>query len=225
MKTKKIYVIRHGETQFNKLGMVQGSSIDAELDELGTKQAQAFYEYYANEGFAHIYTSKLRRTYQTVKPFIDNKGIPTTALYGLNEISWGSREGKKISPTDDKRYFRMITAWKEGDYYWKIDGGESPLEIQKRQQFAWQYIINKENEDKILVCTHGRALRVLICTLLNLPLSKMDDFKHTNTSLYLFNYHTDTKHYDLILENDTLHLTELYRQQKLILPSMTAGIC
>ncbi|MCS7005606.1 MAG: histidine phosphatase family protein [Cytophagales bacterium] len=219
MKTKKIYVIRHGETQFNKLGMVQGSGIDAELDETGIRQAQAFYDYYAHEGFSHIYTSQLKRAIQTVKPFVDS-GIPTTQLQGLNEICWGSREGKKASAADDKRYYRMLRAWKEGDYYWKIDGGESPLEVQQRQKRAWQYIMSRDYEEKILVCTHGRALRVLICTLLNLPLSKMDDFKHTNTSLYLFHYHYDSNHYDLILENDTLHLADLeaesHFEQKLL---------
>ncbi|MCZ6694862.1 MAG: histidine phosphatase family protein, partial [Bacteroidetes bacterium] len=75
METKKIYLIRHGQTDFNNRGVVQGSGIDSSLNETGYKQAQAFFDAYQQVPFQKIYTSSLQRTTQTVKPFID-KGIP-----------------------------------------------------------------------------------------------------------------------------------------------------
>lgn len=57
---KDIYLIRHGETAYNRLGMVQGSGIDSDLNALGQQQAQSFFEYYKDLNFDKIYTSKLR---------------------------------------------------------------------------------------------------------------------------------------------------------------------
>ncbi len=68
---KDIYLIRHGETDYNRMRVVQGSGIDADLNELGKRQAQAFFEHYQNLALDKIYTSALRRTHQSVKGFID----------------------------------------------------------------------------------------------------------------------------------------------------------
>ena len=47
---KDIYLIRHGETDYNRLGVVQGSGIDADLNELGQRQAKAFFDHYHRDG-------------------------------------------------------------------------------------------------------------------------------------------------------------------------------
>ena len=82
MLTKTIYLIRHGETEFNRRGVVQGSGIDSDLNELGFLQARAFFDVYQDIEFDKIYTSKLRRTVQSVQEFI-NLGIPYEQFEGL----------------------------------------------------------------------------------------------------------------------------------------------
>ncbi|MEY2794111.1 MAG: hypothetical protein RJA76_2103, partial [Bacteroidota bacterium] len=96
---KDIYLIRHGETAYNRLGMVQGSGIDSDLNALGQQQAQSFFEYYKDLNFDKIYTSKLKRTHQSVQGFINN-GIAWEQHEGLNEISWGNKEGKESTEED-----------------------------------------------------------------------------------------------------------------------------
>ncbi|MFW5879460.1 MAG: histidine phosphatase family protein, partial [bacterium] len=59
---KTIYLIRHGQTDYNKKGIVQGSGIDASLNDLGRQQAEAFYDAYRNMPFDKIYISDLKRT-------------------------------------------------------------------------------------------------------------------------------------------------------------------
>ena len=97
MSTKKIYLIRHGQTDYNLRGVVQGSGIDAPLNETGRKQAEAFYQTYKSVSFDKVYTSVLQRSQQSVKKFLAD-GIPHEAFEGLNEISWGNREGISITP-------------------------------------------------------------------------------------------------------------------------------
>ncbi|MDO8991677.1 MAG: histidine phosphatase family protein, partial [Daejeonella sp.] len=91
---KTIYIIRHGETDLNKLGIVQGRGMDSSLNEKGLEQAEAFYQAYKQIPFDKIYTSSLKRTHQTVQKFIDSK-IPWVQYPGLDELGWGIHEGKE----------------------------------------------------------------------------------------------------------------------------------
>eukprot|EP01036_Dinobryon_divergens_P048115 gene48115-64565_t len=83
---KTIYITRHGETEFNRLGIIQGSGVDSELNETGHLQAQLFYNHYKDTAFDKVYTSALQRTYQSVQRFIEELRIPYEQLPELNEI-------------------------------------------------------------------------------------------------------------------------------------------
>ncbi|MFT5617177.1 MAG: broad specificity phosphatase PhoE [Arenicella sp.] len=200
---KTIYLIRHGQTEFNKLKLVQGSGIDSNLNEVGWLQSEAFFGKYQSVSFDKTYTSKLKRTHQTVRRFVE-QGVDWEQLVGLNEISWGEKEGRIITAADDNRYFEMLNAWRTGDWDWKEVGGESPLEVQARQITAWNHIMSQTEESTVLVCMHGRAIRILLCYLLDVSLSEMDDFSHGNTCLYLLEF--DGKKYHLKKTNDQSHL-------------------
>jgi probable phosphoglycerate mutase len=207
--TKTIYLIRHGETEFNRRGVVQGSGIDSDLNELGYLQAKAFYDDYQDIKFDKIYTSKLRRTVQSVQEFI-NLGIPYEQFEGLNEISWGEKEGKVPNYLEDENYLEIIADWGNG----KTDipaatGGETPEQVLDRQKLAFKEIIARSDEKMILVAMHGRAIRILLTHLLDLPLSAMDSFNHSNLCLYRLIYNYQTQRFSLDLANNTEHLTKL----------------
>jgi len=202
---KKIYIIRHGETDYNKKGMVQGSGIDAPLNDTGRAQAQAFYEKFKDVDFDKIYTSKLVRTGETVSGFITD-GKPVEVVDGLEEISWGNQEGVAFTPETSTIYQETTKRWTEGELDLKIEGGESPVEVMERQKKAMDYILNQDGET-ILICTHGRAMRILLTWLLKYPLTQMDNFEHTNTGLYILNYTGEL--FSLETFNDTSHLSEL----------------
>ncbi len=187
MTTKKIYLVRHGQTDFNLKGIVQGRGVDTDLNATGISQAQAFYDMYKEVPFKKIYTSALKRTRQSVQKFID-LGIPFESYDGLDEISWGSKDGKIASHNEHAYYWDMLNSWKEGDVGAKIQGGESPLDVQARQKPVWELVMSRPEEDTILVCMHGRAIRILLATLLNYPLKDMDKFEHQNLGLYVLNY-------------------------------------
>ena len=137
-----------------------------------------------NVPFDKVYTSALKRTSESVKSFLE-LGIPTESLAGLNEISWGTKEGYKITPEEDEYYHYMLKQWQLGNTSLRIEGGESPEDVVKRMQPAIDHILAQEQEQTVLVCMHGRAIRILLCMLLNYPLKSMDMFEHENLCLYL----------------------------------------
>jgi probable phosphoglycerate mutase len=203
---KRIYLIRHGETDYNRMGWVQGSGIDADLNAFGRLQAKRFYEYFGNMPFSRVYTSALKRTHQSVADFINN-GIPHTILTGLNEISWGFNEGKPITSDSNRVFHSTVRRWNAGETNLKLPGGESPEEVLKRMTPAINAILTAEGEEQILICMHGRAMRILLCHLFKKSLQEMDRFHHTNLCLYVLGY--DGENFYLELENYTEHLKNL----------------
>ena len=176
------------------------------MNETGWSQANAFFNAYRHIAFDHIYTSVLRRSQQSVRHFIE-LGIPHTAFSGLNEISWGTKEGQPITPQEDEYYHYMLDQWSKGETSCKIEGGESPEDVVKRLSPVVNHIVGQRDEKTILICMHGRAMRILLCYLLGYPLKQMDQFEHTNLCLYELNYLGDV--FLLERSNDISHLLSL----------------
>jgi probable phosphoglycerate mutase len=201
---KTFYFIRHGQTDLNLKGIVQGRGVDTSLNDNGRKQANAFFNAYKHVPFDKIYTSTLVRTHQTVERFVQEIGIPLQQLIGLDEISWGIYEGKVQDETIMEGFQNLVSSWRNNELDAHIENGESPNELVKRQKEAISYMLNQKSENTVLVCMHGRALRIMLCHLTNTPVSQMDEFPHTNTSLYVLEY--ENGEFTIIDHYNTRHL-------------------
>jgi broad specificity phosphatase PhoE len=190
LEPKTIYLIRHGQTGHNHRGIVQGRYINSSLSKKGCRQAKAFFEAYKHVPFQKVYTSTLQRTKQTVEQFTA-LGIPHEELAGLDEICWGAAEGLFADGENNKQYWAIIDTWKSGDLNPRLDGGENPLDVKSRQQEALEYI-SSTPEDLILVCMHGRALKIMLAWITGLHMKDMDNFDHDNLSLYILEYKDKT---------------------------------
>ncbi|MEQ8628495.1 histidine phosphatase family protein [Ekhidna sp.] len=186
LKSKTIFILRHGETDFNKNGMVQGRGVNASINEAGKEQARKAGATLSDISFDHVFTSALIRTKETVGQFIHN-GTPVTSLDGFDEISWGNQEGKEASYDAKNLYADTVNGWRRGELHLNVGGGENPLEVMDRQQSAMQQVLETDGEN-ILICMHGRAMRVLLSWTLNYPLNFMDGFPHANCSYYVLGY-------------------------------------
>ena len=205
MTPKKIILLRHGQTDFNLRGIVQGSGVDSSLNDTGRMQSQAFYESYRDFEFDKLYTSALKRTHETVKEFIDS-GLSWDILAELNEISWGKHEGQSITPEEDRYYHWMLEQWQSGKTDLKIEGGESPEEVALRLKKGLE-VIHSSPHQNILVCMHGRAIRIILCLMLNYPLKCMDVFEHQNACIYELQFTGSMFH--ILKHNDISHLKRI----------------
>jgi broad specificity phosphatase PhoE len=203
MVEKTLYIVRHGQTDLNKQGIVQGRGMDTNLNDDGRLQASMFYSAYKHIPFNKIYISELKRTQQSIQHFIDD-GIPYQKLSGLDELAWGIHEGQPSTP-DTKAAFRItMQQWTSGNLDYKFEKGESPNEVLARQTEALQTIMSHPEEKNVLICMHGRAMRLFLCLLTNKPLTQMETFPHQNLVLYKVTY--DGSRFEIADFNNAIHL-------------------
>lgn len=209
---KKIYIVRHGQTDYNKNNIIQGALINAPLNETGKEQAEALFQFYNHIDFGIVYTSDLVRTQETVQQFLD-KDIPHIKMAALNEISWGIYDGKHNAGGESSYFSQMIKRWNQGETDVRPEEGQSPEDLAELQLEFIEKVKQDEN-DTILVCMHGRAMRILLCQLLGEPLHKMDQYKHHNTCLYLVTF--DGTKFAVEKANDLSHLEAYQTENQLI---------
>jgi len=203
LMNKTLYFVRHGQTDLNKRGIIQGRGMDTDLNDEGRKQAGQFFEAYKSVAFNKIYISELKRTQQSIQSFID-LGIPYQKLSGLDELGWGIHEGQPSTSENKADFLRIMRHWLDGNLDEKFEGGESPNEVKARQQEALKVIMSSPEEETVLVCMHGRALRLILCLLTDRPLTEMENFPHQNLVLYKVIYNGDK--FEITDFNNAAHL-------------------
>ena len=176
---------RHGETDYNAAGRVQGRGIDSDLNARGRWQAERLAERLAAEPVEALYTSSLQRTHQTAAPLVARRpDLAPRRLPDLDEMDWGDYEGQAASASLKARYRRYVEQWEGGDFGLAVAGGESPRDVERRSRRAVDQIAAAHPTGAVLVVTHGRLLRVLLASLLpDYSLHRMQELTHDNTAL------------------------------------------
>lgn len=204
MSTKLLYIFRHGETEYNKMNIVQGQSTDGDLNETGWEQARKLGNYYREENFELFITSMLKRSMQTFEPltsfFTD---VPSLKMPEVNEIRWGDSEGKPTGKKEVTLFKKVINSWKDGNLDARLPGGESAFELQQRVEKFRDFIFQAHHK-KIAVCTHGRTMRAILSYFLFENLRHMESFQHENTGLYLLEIRPEQRR--ILASNDISHL-------------------
>ncbi len=207
MIKRELYIIRHGQTDHNAKGIVQGKGVNLSLNEKGRSQARAFYDAYKDIPFDIVYSSTLKRAQETIEDFV-KLGIPHEIFAELDEISWGELEGTASTMESDATFQNLIKRWKDGDIHAKpAPSGESPFDLQQRQKRFLEQLI-KTDHKKVLIATHGRFIRAFLCTILGKPLSEMETFTHSNLCLYKVN-ELSNGNFEVEMHCETGHLSAI----------------
>lgn len=165
MKPVRIYLTRHGQTNYNLEERMQGR-IDAELNEEGVKQAEALAKRIQNDPIDHIYASPLVRAHKTAQVINAHHNIGLTLDDRLKEMGFGSWEGHVIAEIKEKHSERAFHFWKQPEKYVPIDG-ESFESVQSRVKSFLSDIARKHSGQTVLVVCHGMLIRNMLSVLKN----------------------------------------------------------
>ncbi|MGI6361954.1 MAG: alpha-ribazole phosphatase [Bacillota bacterium] len=178
MKKTKIYLVRHGETDFNNDWRYQGQ-IDETLNETGLVQAQALGTYFADKKLTKIYTSPLLRAQQTAKPIAQQHQLDCEIHQSLIEINFGAWEGLTFSQIKES-FPREMEQWIDSPHTTKIPQGETFTMVGERVQQALNEIIATGQGEELAIIAHGCVNRILLCQLLGLDYQYIKQFRQDN---------------------------------------------
>ncbi len=198
----KLYLVRHGLTEWNKLNRFQGSSNIALAPE-GIEQAKKLSQKLKHYKFDAVYASDLDRAFTTAKRIAIPHQLEVKKIPELREIQFGKWEGltiDEIKKTDEIDY----NAWMEAPHSFEFPGEGNLGNVQKRIMNGMREIIDKHNNQNILIVSHGGSLKIIILSLLALDLSFYHKFWLGNTSLSIIDINNGKSVLSLL--NDMGHL-------------------
>jgi broad specificity phosphatase PhoE len=154
----RVVLLRHGETNWNELGIVQGQLDDARLSAVGKSQATAVAETLREYSFKWIVTSDLTRARETAAIVDDALGLEIAIAPALRERSYGVYEGRPLSELPSS-----ATGVRDGrvvDSSARPEGGESLDDLYQR---CAKFIdaLRVAGNDRLLLVTHGGTIRAL----------------------------------------------------------------
>lgn len=199
----KIYLIRHGETEWNREGRSQGCSNDIPLSDVGLIQADAIGKRLKNEKIDLFFSSSLSRAFQTANAIARYHKKEVVMKKEFMEISFGEWEGLRIDEIKEK-YIDIYKIWRDTPNIVRIPGAETLLEIRERSMTKLMEILNLNKDKNVLVVSHGITIKVLIASMMGIDLANLHKIRQDNTSLNIFEFKENSFYTSLI--NDTCHL-------------------
>ena len=186
----RIFLIRHGETNWNKEGRFQGQ-IDIPLNENGKDQAKKTFEYLRNISFNKAFSSSMHRPYETAQIILqNNKDLKIEKIDSLVEISHGLWEGKLEEEIREK-WPALLKNWHDKPEEVIMPEGESIKDVSERSVAAFDKIcLSQKDNDISLLVAHDAVNKTLICNIFGINYSNIWMIKQGNggiTVIDLFN--------------------------------------
>ena len=163
----KLILVRHGETETNRLGRIQGVN-QTPLNERGLEQAAAAADAICPDAPFTLYSSPLRRAAQTAEAIVERVGIRAIEEDGLIEMDVGEFEGLTGQQLRE-RFPDVMRAWDENAFQTVMPGGESLETVRDR---AWQTVKNLADHhggETVVAVTHNFTIQTILCTVLGMP--------------------------------------------------------
>ena len=182
----QVYLVRHGETQWNAERRIQGQS-DSPLTATGELQAVQVGERVRTYGITHVIASDLGRTQRTAEIIADACGCGVTLDARLRELDMGILEQRHLDSlsAQEEEWRRLVV---NGTPNGRIPEGESMQELSERMHAGLAACLNLPAGSRPLLVSHGIALGCLVSTILGLPAHAERRLRLRNCSISRVDY-------------------------------------
>lgn len=200
-----LYLIRHGETEFNASGRIQGQS-DSRLSDVGRRQCELVAKVLEHVALDAVYTSPLQRAVESARCLAEPRGLELMVEPLLMEINAGIFQGLDWDEINT-RYPAESKLWKSHDPDFRIPNGETRREVMVRARDALDGIRQTAHRH-VAIVAHGGWISSAIKSLLEVP-AHLAPFELDNGSISRVSWGKQIK---LLTLNETAHLGELRRK-------------
>lgn len=198
----KLYLIRHGQTDWNAAGKIQGGT-DISLNEAGLEQARCLAKRMETRPISQIFSSALRRAVTTAEAIGSTQNIPVHQVDGLEEVGFGAWEGLTWEEIQ-KDYPREFQRWQQSPVEASPPGGELQQDIRERCSRVMESILAQAKGDLAIV-THGATLVYIMEYLMRDHPLEEELIVH-NASITTVQYSPLTQDFVMLKMNETEHL-------------------
>jgi phosphoserine phosphatase len=199
----RLFLVRHGETESNRLNLVLGRD-DVPLNERGLWQAERVGQALAREPLAAVYSSPLRRTLDTARAVAAPHGLAVQIEQGLVEMDIGEADGLTFAEVRS-RYPGLLEAWasEEGPNE-PMPGGERLVDVQERAWAAVQDIAARHADETVAAVAHNFVILSLLVRVLGIRLGQFRRLRHSLAAVSVVDFLP--ARVLLVRLNDTCHL-------------------
>jgi probable phosphoglycerate mutase len=199
MTVDTVYLIRHGETEWNIIGRWQGI-LDVQLNEVGREQARKLAEDAKSTGIEAIYSSDLSRALDTAQALAAPLGLNPILDTRLRELDIGIFQGLKEAEIKQK-HPEEFAAFLANPLKYRIPEGESRMDMQERVFAAWTDMIGKNQFKTIALVSHNGTLKMLLSALFPEKTDFFQSHSIPNATLNLLKRSEDTWHLESLSES------------------------
>jgi broad specificity phosphatase PhoE len=204
-----VYLVRHGETSYNVERRFQGQ-LDVPLSETGLMQARAVAEWLAGQPvrFAAVYSSDLRRAFDTASIVAKRLGLVAERARALREIHVGEWQGLGGDEIEE-RFPGQLQTWSDEPHLFTMPGGESLRDVQARMLAWYEEAVAKHRGEAIIIVSHGVALSTLVRALNGWDLGDQayrTQTRHGNTGVSVILADHERSQHRTTLLNSLVHL-------------------
>lgn len=201
----KLYVTRHGQTEWNVERRMQGHG-DSPLTQKGIDNARLLGKRLMDVKFDHVYSSPLNRAKRTAELIMENRQTDIKLCPELKEMGFGIWEGMPEEARARLYPEQHFNFWNRPELYQPVEGGESFSQFKARVNKWLTNIISEKPGECILVVTHTCVIKALYSIINGIPLKDFwKDPVIYDTSLSIIEINNDIPHF--ILEADISHLS------------------
>jgi broad specificity phosphatase PhoE len=183
----KIFLLRHGATDWNLARRCQGS-IDIELNDIGLKQAEAAAAALSGEKIDALYSSPLKRAFQTAGAVGRFHNLDIAVEESLRELDHGAIEGLTLAEIQTA-HPNFLREWRERPAEADIPGGERLIDVEKRAWDGLGRIVGRHGAGETLVAvTHNFPILSVLCRVTGTPLNLYRSFHLDPGQAVCFSY-------------------------------------
>lgn len=180
-KATTLYLVRHGATDANlrRPYVLQGRGMDLPLNETGRRQAQCVRKLFERTAVAAVYSSPLRRAFETAQAIAEPHRLDVAAIDELIECDVGQWEGmawEQIGRDFPREYANFQRDQSRFPYL----GGETYRDVSLRALPVLEDLLERHAGRSIVAVAHNVVIRACAATLLGIPLAQAKDVIQNN---------------------------------------------
>ena len=200
----RVYLVRHGETDWNIERRCQGFS-DTPLNETGRRQAEAIGRHLSSASLVAVYASPLSRARATAAAIAGHHGVDVRTDPGFRELNQGEFEGLRLAEMME-RHGDFLRRWMREPADLRLPGGESLREVQARAWEALERVVRDHPDGDVAVVAHNLCNAALLCRVINLDLGDFRRLHQDVGGINVVEFGGRWDHPVVLRLNDTCHL-------------------